>query len=164
MRNTIYEILKFWKWNFITGWYQCTCHFIHQRYLSFRSNGLKMIAVYFRVIHKQTFSDVSVQFTIFWFGSVGNWMLALGLSAKALVVCSDTEAHGEGSSISVISSLTAPFSGVSSSSFYNRSKRREQFSTFALREYYLAPSECEQMKGILYILMNELYVFHSLSV
>ena len=55
-----------------------------------------MIAVYFRVIHKQTFSAVSVQFMMFWFRSVGNWMLALELSAKALVVCSDTEADGVG--------------------------------------------------------------------
>ena len=45
-------------------------------------NGLKMIAVYFRVIHKQNCSAVSVQFMMFWFGSVGNLMLALGLSAR----------------------------------------------------------------------------------
>ena len=73
-----------------------------------------MIVVYFRVIHKQTLSAISVQFMMFWFGSVGNWMLALGLSAKALVICFDTEAEGMGS-VSVIISLTAPPSGFSSS-------------------------------------------------
>ena len=74
-----------------------------------------MIAVYFRVIHEQNFSAVSVQFMMFWFGPVGNLMLALGLSAKALLVCSDTEADGVGSSISVITSLTAPPPEFSSS-------------------------------------------------
>ena len=73
-----------------------------------------MIAVYFRVIHKQTFSAAYVHFTMFCFGSVGNLMLALGLSTKALVVCLETEADGVGSSVSVITSLTAPPSGFSS--------------------------------------------------
>ena len=45
---------------------------------------------------------------VFWFGSIGNVMLALGLFARALVVWFDTEADGMGTSISVITSLTAP--------------------------------------------------------
>ena len=78
-----------------------------------------MIAVYFRVIHKQTFSAVSVQFMMFWLDSGGNLILVSGLSAKVLIICSDTEAHVVGSSISVITSLTAPPSGFPSSFVVN---------------------------------------------